>query len=115
MHLSRPAAAVAVLACAAGIALSGCANAATGSTDPSSFANVSGSAVAVADDITALCAQIVEQQLSPDAATASAEGSGYTTRIGSVDGEAKPLTMDYREDRMTFTVVDDVVTECLVG
>ena len=52
MHLSRPAAAVVVtLACAAGLALSGCSNAATGSTDPSSFANVSGSAVAVADDI----------------------------------------------------------------
>ena len=86
MHLSRPAAAVVVtLACAAGLALSGCSNAATGSTDPSSFVNVSGSAVAVADDVAALCAQIVEQKLSPDAAAASAEGSGYTTRIGSVE------------------------------
>jgi hypothetical protein len=97
------------------VALTGCSAAANGSTDPSSFANVSGSAVPVADDVAALCAQIVEQKLSPDVAAATAEGAGYTTRIGSIDGEPQAVTKDLQEDRMTFTVEADVVTECIGG
>ena len=105
MRHSSFATATAALMCSAVFALTGCSSGSSGATS-------SAPAVATAasrDDIAALCAQIVEQKLSPDAAAASAEGSGYTSRIGSVDGEANALTMDYREDRMTFTVVGDVV------
>lgn len=81
----------------------------------SSFAEVSGSAVPVADDLTALCAQIVEQQLDADTATALAEGSGYQSRVITIDGEAQAVTKDLRDDRMNFELTGGVVTACTVG
>ena len=65
--------------------------------------------------IVALCDQIVTNSMSPADADALAVSSGYTSRIGSVDGEGQALTMDYRMDRMTFDVEGDVVTRCTVG
>lgn len=81
----------------------------------SSFADVSGSAVPVADDLTALCAQIVEQKLDADTGAALAEGSGYTSRVVSIDGSPQPATADARDDRMNFDVTNNVITGCTVG
>lgn len=100
---------------AGALLLAGCSAGGAASSDPSSFADISGSAVPVADELTALCAQIVEQALPLEAAEALADSSGYTTRVGSIDGEEQAVTMDYREDRMTFATQDGIVTECTVG
>jgi hypothetical protein len=39
-----------------------------------------------------------------------AEANGVPFRIGSVDGEPRPVTLDYRPGRITASVVDGVVT-----
>jgi len=44
-------------------------------------------------------------------AEAYAAANEVPFRIGSVDGEARPVTMDYRPGRITADVVDDVVTD----
>jgi len=94
--------------------LTGCSGGA-GTSAPASEVNLSGSPVSTKDDITALCASIVEQALPADAAAAMAESSGYTSRITKQDGEALPATTDLREDRMNFEVTADAVTACAVG
>ena len=94
--------------------LSACSN--NSSSDaPASEINLSGSPVTANEDMTALCAQIVEQALPVEAAIALAEASGYTTRVGSLDGEAQAVTTDLREDRFTFDVEADIVTGCTIG
>jgi hypothetical protein len=59
--------------------------------------------------------ELIAAQLSEDAATALIEDAGYTWRIGSVDGDNRPLTMDYRTDRLTLTIDDGVVTDATWG
>jgi hypothetical protein len=53
--------------------------------------------------------------MSEAEATKTAEGKGLTVRVGSRDGEDFPLTMDYRPDRVTLTVVSDKVTAATPG
>ena len=65
--------------------------------------------------MTALCEQMITQALPLDAAVALAESSGYTTRVGKVDGEDQALTMDLREDRFTLEVESDVIVGCTIG
>lgn len=48
-------------------------------------------------------------------ARAAAEAEGYEFRVVSVDGQSKPVTMDYNPQRLNATVVDGVVTEVTVG
>ncbi|MEZ5184233.1 MAG: META domain-containing protein [Candidatus Nanopelagicales bacterium] len=48
-------------------------------------------------------------------ARARAEAAGYGFRVVSVDGESKPVTMDYQPDRLNATVVDGRVTDVTVG
>lgn len=45
----------------------------------------------------------------------AAAAEGYEFRVVSVDGQSKPVTMDYRPDRLNATVVDGRVTEVTVG
>jgi len=78
-------------------------------------ANLSGSPVTVEEDLTDLCAQIVEQALPLEAAVALAEASGYQTRVTSTDGVPEAATMDARDDRFSFVVVGGSVTECTIG
>lgn len=66
-------------------------------------------------EILALCDQIVVDAMPQADAESLAASKGYTTRIGSVDGEPRAVTMDYRLDRMTFDIENGVVTNCLVG
>jgi hypothetical protein len=93
----------------------GACSAAEPAGDSSSFGEVSGSAVPVADELAALCEQVVAEALPLDAAVALAEASGYTTRVGTLDGQPQAVTTDFREDRMTFDVDADVVVGCTVG
>ncbi len=48
-------------------------------------------------------------------ARTAATDEGYDFRVVSVDGESKPVTMDYRPDRLNATVVDGRVVEVTVG
>ena len=97
----------ALAACCVTAALGTLAACSSSTADSSaSAAPTASSSAAGTDDVTALCAQVVDQKMPVEAAEALAEGSGYQWRIGSVDGKPKALTMDYREDRMTFAVED---------
>ncbi len=63
----------------------------------------------------ALCDQMVSEGMSAEDADALAVQNGYVSRVGSVDGEPRPVTLDYRTDRFTLTVEDDAVTGCEYG
>jgi hypothetical protein len=114
MSLSRPLIALVAGPLIAAALLTGCSSSGSSSA-PASEVNLSGSPVSTKDDITALCASIVEQSLPAEAAAAMAESSGYTSRITKQDGEAQAATTDLREDRMNFEVEADLVTACTVG
>ncbi len=53
--------------------------------------------------------------MSEMAAEKCAKDLDWTFRIGQRDDEFFALTRDYRIDRVTVTVIKDVVTEALVG
>jgi hypothetical protein len=53
--------------------------------------------------------------MSEAEATKTAEAKGLTVRVGSRDGEDFALTMDYRLDRVTLTVIADKVTAATPG
>ena len=109
--------AAAAIAVTALVGLTACSSSSGGDATPAvaSEANLSGEPVTTKDDMTALCDQIVAQALPLEAAVALAESSGYTTRVGKIDGEDQALTMDLREDRFTFEVEADFVTACTIG
>lgn len=48
-------------------------------------------------------------------ARSAAETAGFSVRIISVDGESFPVTMDYNETRLNFTVVNNIVTAATIG
>jgi hypothetical protein len=112
--MSRRRAILVTIALAATLTLGACSSGEPAG-DSSSFGDVSGSAVPVADELAALCDQVVAEALPLDAAVALAEASGYTTRVGTLDGEPQAVTTDVREDRMTFDVEADIVVGCTVG
>jgi hypothetical protein len=113
--LARPAHAGAAIALTAITLLTGCSAPSSTSAPSVSEADLSGTPVSVQDDLTALCTQIVAEALPLDAAVALAEASGYTTRIGKLDGVDQAVTMDLREDRFTFEVEADTVVGCTIG
>lgn len=45
----------------------------------------------------------------------TAEKAGVKHRVVKVDGQARPVTMDFNPDRLNFTVVQGVVTEVTKG
>jgi hypothetical protein len=53
--------------------------------------------------------------MSEAEAIKTAEAKGLTVRVGSRDGEDFALTMDYRTDRVTLTVIADKVTAATPG
>ena len=53
--------------------------------------------------------------LSVAKARNSAKAEGFDFRVISVDGVGRPVTLDYRPDRLNVTVVDDVVTQASAG
>lgn len=113
---ARPVTTALASAAIAVMAITGLSACSSSSSDaPASEINLSGSPVTANEDMTALCAQIIEQKLTVQAAVALAEASGYTTRVGTLDGEGQAVTTDLREDRFTFDVEADIVTGCTIG
>ena len=53
--------------------------------------------------------------LNEDEAIKTAESNGWSWRIAMRDGESFPLTMDFRSDRVNFTIENGVVTAVVVG
>jgi hypothetical protein len=53
--------------------------------------------------------------LTVEAAGAKADGDGRAWRVVMEDGESKPVTMDFNEQRLNFTVVDGKVTNVTTG
>jgi heat shock protein HslJ len=48
-------------------------------------------------------------------AKAAAEDAGYAFRVVAVDGVSRPVTLDYRPDRINATIEDGLVTKVSVG
>jgi len=65
------------------------------------------------EDINALAPTLVGLSVA-DAEKATTD-AGLTFRVVSVDGEPKPVTMDYRDDRINAEVEDDEVVRVTVG
>ena len=72
--------------------------------------DVTGSAQMVA-----MCGQMVDGAMTYEKASAFAASNGYSMRIGSIDGEAQMVTMDFRWDRFTVSLVKNIVTGCTYG
>ncbi len=53
--------------------------------------------------------------MSQSAAQQVAAAAGFTTRIVSVDGVGRPVTMDYRSDRINLEIVGGKVTKATAG
>lgn len=53
--------------------------------------------------------------LTTKQAKAKIAEQGYEARVVSVDGDVRPVTMDYRPDRINLTIVDGVVTQATQG
>jgi hypothetical protein len=53
--------------------------------------------------------------LTVEAAGAKADGDGRPWRVVMEDGVAKPVTMDFNDQRLNFTVVDGKVTTVTTG
>ena len=71
--------------------------------------------VAGSAQMVAMCRQMVTGRQTAEQASAFAQSNGYTTRVGSIDGQSLPVSADYRPDRFTLTVVASVVTGCQYG
>ena len=66
-----------------------------------------------ASDINALAGTLVGMSVAE--AEKATTDAGFTFRITSEDGEPKPVTMDYREDRINAEVEDDEVVRVTIG
>jgi len=66
----------------------------------------------VEDDVAGIHDEIIGMTVAD--AEAYAATNNIPFRIGSVDGESRPVTMDYRPGRITASVVDGLVTEYTV-
>jgi hypothetical protein len=53
--------------------------------------------------------------LTQDEAGAKAEAEGHPWRVVQVDGEDLPVTMDFVENRLNFSIEDGVVIEVTTG
>jgi hypothetical protein len=53
--------------------------------------------------------------MAEDQAKETTESADYVFRVVSRDGEAYPVTADYRQDRVNADIVDGVVTKITVG
>lgn len=62
-----------------------------------------------------MCDLMVTSAMTFEQAEAYVQGLGYSARIGSIDGQPQPVTMDYRPDRFTLAMVAGAVTSCTYG
>jgi len=66
-----------------------------------------------ASDINALAGTLVGMSVAE--AEKATTDAGFTFRVTSEDGQPKPVTMDYREDRINAEVEDDEVVRVTIG
>jgi hypothetical protein len=69
----------------------------------------------VSAQMVGMCRQMVEGAMTADQAQAFASSNGYSTRVGSVDGQPLAVTMDYRPDRFTLAIAGGTVASCTYG
>ena len=86
---------------------------ASGSSAPSAPARASLPAPTDPPNAEAVSAALVG--LTQTEAEARAGAAGYTTRIASVDGQPRALTMDYSASRVNLDVADGRVAAVTVG
>lgn len=60
-------------------------------------------------------AQILVSNMRVGDAVIAAENAGFEVRLVEVDGVSRPATMDYREDRLNFSVTNGVVVGVTQG
>lgn len=72
-----------------------------------------GQATAGGGDINALAGTLVGMTVAE--AEKATTDAGFTFRVTSEDGEPKPVTMDYREDRINAEIEDDEVVRVTIG
>lgn len=65
------------------------------------------------EDINALAGTLVGMTVAE--AEKATTAAGFTFRVTSEDGEPKPVTMDYREDRINAEIEDDEVVRVTIG
>lgn len=92
------------------VLLAGCAGASSGASD-GSFGEISGSPVSLETELTALCAEIVEQALPVDVALVLAESNGYVASVVG-DSTSAPAGGSDVETGMVFTTSGDIVVGC---
>ena len=63
----------------------------------------------------AMCGQMVDGAMTYEKAAAFAASNGYSMRVGTIDGEPQMVTMDFRWDRFTVSLVKNLVTSCTYG
>lgn len=91
------------------VLLAGCSGV-SGEASDGSFAEISGTPVSLESELTALCAEIVEQALPLDVALVLAESNGY---VASVAGDGSAGTADAGTDaNMVLTTSGDIVVGC---
>jgi len=59
--------------------------------------------------------ELIAEPMPQDEATAMIEQADYVWRLGTIDGQPQAVTMDYRNDRLTLTVQDGLVTDGMWG
>ena len=81
----------------------------------SSAANATTSTTAATSDSTTASEFEAYIGLTVEAAGTKADGAGRPWRVVMEDGVAKPVTMDFNDQRLNFTVVDGKVTTVTTG
>ena len=83
----------------------------------SSLAQVAGSTGSGAGSaqMVGMCRQMTDGAMTAEQASAFAASSGYSLRVGSIDGQGQAVTADYRPDRFTVSLVSGAVTACVYG
>ena len=59
--------------------------------------------------------ELVASEMTLEDAGVLIQASGYTWRVGSIDGEAQVVTMDYQTDRLTLSTQDGIVVDASWG
>jgi hypothetical protein len=60
-------------------------------------------------------AELLTAKLPIVQATQEIEQAGYEWRVGSVDGEAMLVTQDYRINRLTLSLNNEIITKAKWG
>lgn len=106
-------AAVGLLAAVGGI--SGCSGV---GGSPASEAPLTGSSIPASQDVTALCAQVIEQAMPSMAAEALIESIGYAVRVEGATASAgapEPAAPTSSGQLVVLTVSGDTVTACTLA